>query len=171
MADFKGDGKAIFAVFIGAIIAATLIVAIADQVNLTTNTFNVDNVTVVVPAVNATLDLTGRGLVTRVFITNTSSTNASNLINIPQLTLQTGTGTNGLRSVQLFTNDSSTNDVGNSVNVSYTYEPDGYISDVSGRAVTNLILLFGALAILIFVIVIFIRDGTLGKMIRNERLN
>lgn len=166
MANFKTDGRAIFIAFFGVIIAATLILSISDQVNLTTSIFNEINTTVTVPAVNVTLDLTGRGLVTRVSITNETGAFA----NIPALELQTGTGTNGLRSVQLFTNDSSLENVGTSVNVSYTYEPDGFISDAGGRAVTILITLFAALAILIFIISIFIEAGSLGKLIRNERL-
>jgi len=159
MADFKTDGKTIFTIFVGAIIAATLIVAIADQVNLTTSTFRVDNVTVTAPAVNATLDLTGRELISRLGITNESQPNLTN-----QLTLQTGTGTTGLRSVQLTINDTSSNYAGVSVNVSYTYNPDGYVSDPGGRSITLLITLFAALAILIFVIVVLFQ-GTLKAII------
>lgn len=162
MANIKSDTKVIFSIFVGAIIAATLIVAIADQVTTSTSTFRVDNTTVTVPAVNTTLDLLGRGLVTRLSVLN--ATNGTALDNI-NFVLQTGTGTDGLNSVQLTLNDSASEFVGFTVNVSYTYEPSGYVSDTGGRAVTLLITLFAALAILIFVIVSLF-SGTLGEMIR-----
>ncbi len=132
-------------------------VSIGDQINLETNTFTDENITVTVPAVNATLDVTGRELVTETSILN--STNASQTA--VGLFLQTGTGTNGLLSVQLAANDTASGIVGNSVNLTYTYNPDGYISDSGGRALTNLILIFAALAILVFVIVVFIKQGSM----------
>ncbi|KKK63034.1 hypothetical protein LCGC14_2998340, partial [marine sediment metagenome] len=70
----------------------------------------------------------------------------------------------GLLSVQLVFNDTGADFEGTDINVSYTANPDGYISDSGGRSVTRLILIIGALAIVIFVIVIFIMEGSLGKL-------
>lgn len=160
--DNKSNMKMIFTIFVGAIVAATLIVAIADQVNLETSTFRVDNTTVTAPAVNATLDLVGRGLVTRIAVLNATNVTAVDNIN---MILQTGTGTTGLNSVQLTLNDSASEFAGKSVNVSYTYEPDGFVSNASGGAIVSLITLFAALGLLVFVIALLF-TGTLGELIK-----
>ncbi len=164
MVNFKADGKMIFLIFIGAIIATTLIVSIGDQINLVTSEFTITNETVTVSAVNTTLDLTGRTLATRTSVLNASDPGASDNIN---LILQTGTGSNGLRTVQIVANDSASEFVGTDVNVTYTYEPNGYVSDTGGRAITLLILIFSALAILIYVIAqLFEKDTSLSKLIK-----
>ena len=109
----------ILIVFIGAVIAATLISSIANQTNLLTNTFTVNNDTVNVPsAVNSTLDLTGRDLVTEVEINNATDNAAGNNTAIVGLFLQRGFGSGGLLSVQLVANDTASGILGNSVNVS-----------------------------------------------------
>lgn len=167
MAISEGDFKAIMIVFIGSIIAATLIVSIADQTNLETNTFVNQNQTVTAGAVNATVDTIGRELI------GTGSTkNATNATGLDQIGLgvflQTGTGTNGLRTVQLVVNDTGSAFAGESINVSYTYNPDGYISSAGARSITNLIVLFAALAALVFVIVSFMKDGSMGRLIRGK---
>ncbi len=166
MTSFKMDGKAILIVFIGAIIAVTFLQTIGDSVFAQTNTATVTNVTVTAPAINATLDLTGRTLIgtgTIVNITNESSTSNG-------LIIQTGIGTSGLESVQLTLNDTASGFVGTLVNVSYNYEPDGYLQESSTRSVALLIIIFGALGILIFVIIVLIKEGSLGKLIRGESL-
>jgi len=142
-------------IFVGAIVAATIIVNIADQTNLLTNTFPATNTTVTVPAVNATTDLTGRELLTEIEIVNATGANNTDIVG---LFLRTGTGTNGLRSVQLVANDTASGIVGVSVNTSYTYNPDGFVSTAGGRSITNLIPLFAALAIVIFIIVMLFKS-------------
>jgi len=160
MVNFQSDGKAIFQVFVGAIIAITFMLTIGDAIFLQTNEITIVNVTVTAPAVNATLDLTGRTLVSQ-----TAVTEASNVSNTSSgLFLQTGTATSGLQTVQLVVNDTAAAFVGTSVNVSYIMQPDGYVSDSGARAITALILIFASLAILIFVIVVFIKNGSLGKL-------
>lgn len=161
------DGKAIMMVFIGAIITATLLATIADSVFTQTNTASITNETVTAPAVNATLDLTGRTLISSVLVINASNESSPNNNG---LILQTSVGSSGLNTVQLTLNDTAVDYAGVSVNVSYTYEPEGYLQDGASRAVALLIVLFGALAILVFTIVIFIKEGTLGRLMRGERL-
>ena len=157
------DGKAILVAFIGILVAVTFISPIANSVDTQTSIYRVDNATYTVSStVNGTTDLTGRALITRVAITN-----ATEPLDIPSLTLQTGTGTNGLRSVQLLNNDTSNTDyAGKSVNVSYTYEPDGYLPISGARSVASLIILFGALAIVVFALVSFMKDGSLKELLR-----
>lgn len=160
----KGDGAAIMAVFIGAIIAATLIANIGDQVNLATSTFDKVNLTVTVGAVNSSTDLDGREVVGTPLITNGSNADIST-----QIPVVTGVGTNGLLTVQIQPNDTSVNFVGQLVNLTYTYNPDGYINNSGGRSITLLILIFAALAIVVFVIVMFIKKGSMGELMRSSR--
>lgn len=160
MATFgTGDLKAIFLIFIGLIIAATIMVPIANQTNLETNTFSVTNVSATVPSANGVTDLTGRQLVG----TGTATVNG---VESENLTIRTAISPiTGLLSVQLFANDTTDPSI---VNVTYDYQPDGYVSDVGGRAVTNLILLFAALASLVYVITILYQEGSFGKLIRGN---
>ncbi len=167
MTSFKMDGKALLIVFIGAIIAVTFLQTIGDSVFAQTNTASVTNVTVTAPAINATLDLTGRTLIGTGTVVNASNESSPN----NGLIIQTGIGTTGLQSVQLTVNDTAGSYDGITVNVSYSFEPDGYLQETSTRAVALLVVLFAALAILIFVIVILIRDGSLGKLMRGEKLS
>lgn len=168
MGNFDTDGKAIFMVFVGAIIALVLIFVIADQVNLTTTTIEEVNTTVTANAPNVTLDVRGRQLISSINIFNTTNI-SQNLGERFGASLQTGISTtSGLLSVQLVFNDTGVNFEGEEVNVSYTANPDGYISDSGGRSVTKLILIFAALAILIFTVVVFIQFGFLGELLRRK---
>lgn len=163
MASFKGDGRAIFLVFVGLILAATLIVPIADSVFTETNIITVTNVTVTAPAINVSLDVQGRTL-----ISETNVSEASNVSNVSNgMFVRSGISTTtGLQSVQLFLNDTAAGFVGVEVNVSYTAEPDGYLQNSGARSMASLIVLFAALAALIFVIVVLVKDGSLGDMMR-----
>lgn len=160
MASFTGDGKAIFMVFVGAIIVAVFLGSIGDSIFSQTNTISLENSTVTGPAVNGTLDLTGRALVGAAVITNATDGALANGTFIETVT----SATTGLRTVQLGINDTGIANAAQSLNVSYTYEPDGYVSTSGGRGIVRLILIIGSLALVIFVIVVFIKDGSLGKL-------
>jgi len=168
MVNFNTDARAIFIVFIGAIITATFIGVIADSTFTETNTISRTNITVTPAAVNTTLDLEGRELLTTVSVVN-SSNGSQSLIGFGG-SLQTGiSSTTGLLSVQLILNDTAADFTSDTVNVSYTANPNGYVSDAGGRSITNLIVIFSALAIMIFAIVVFAKEGTLGKFLRGEK--
>ena len=162
----EGDGKAILSIFIGAIIAVVCLGTIADSIYTQTNTFTNANETVTAPVVNGTLDLTGRELVTQVEIYN--NTNISQSLIGSGGSLQTGTATSGTRTVQLAIDDNAVAFAGLSVNVSYIYNPEGYLSLGGARSIQSLILIIGALAILIFVIVVLIKSGSLGILIKRR---
>lgn len=165
----KGDGAAILAVFVGAIVAATLIAAIATSVLGTTTVSNtVTNFTVAVPSTaNTTVDLTGRAFTSGTGII-VNATNATAQAEIDtQVHLLTGTGSGGLQSVQLVSNGSIW--LGRNVNVTYSYTPEGTIGDSSGRSIAGLITLFAALAIVVFIIVVFIKRGSMGSLIKGRR--
>ncbi len=168
MVDFKsGDLKAILIVFIGLIVTAVLISTIADTTFTQTNTLSVENVTATVAAVNATTDLKGRTLLSTGTQDVYNQSGASITV-IPNLTLITGISTTtGLQSVQLFTHDNATDLVGLSVNVTYSFEPDGYANNSGTRSITALILIFAALAMVVFILIPFIKDGSMGKLMRD----
>ncbi len=154
-----GNLKAIFIVFIGAIIAVTLISVISNQTNLSTNSFVTVNETFTIPTnVGETVDLGGRELVSATAI---RSANASTILN---LTLQTGTGASGLRSVQIVVDGPVVANTSQTGLASFTYLPDGYVGSSGGRSIVNLIVIFAALAIVVFVLVVFIKIGFLGKL-------
>ena len=164
MVNFQGDGRAIFKVFIGAIFALALIAVIANSISTQTTTDAAINVTVTAPEINETLDLTGRTLILGGDIINATNNTLTSL----GMILQTGVGTSGLQSVQLILNDTAVGFNGTSVNVSYTYQPDGYLDNSGARSIAFVTLIFSALAIMVFVIVIFIKDGSLGNLIRGS---
>ncbi len=163
MADFNVDGKMVMTIFIGAIITIVFLGSIADAIFTQTTILERTNNTVTAPAVNGTLDLVGREVVGEIIINNVSQANGENMEGTG-LNIVTGTSAStGLLSVQLTVNDTGSGNASQSVNVSYTYQADGYISDSGGRSVTTLILIFGALAIVVFAIAqIFM--GSLNKI-------
>lgn len=166
MASLKGDGMAIIMVFIGLIIAATFIIPIADSVIGQTATVDVFNSSVTVPANNGTVDLTGRTLVgTATVFNGTNGTASPEALEGKNITIRTAIGSAGLQTVQLFVNDTGEQYVGSVVNVTYTYEPDGYLQNSGARSLANLIILFAALAMVVFAIVVFIKRGSLGALI------
>lgn len=160
MGSLQGDGSAILKVFIGAIIALTFIISIADSTFDQTNTLEQVNTTVTIPAINATTDLGGRTLI----IANNVLNATDNATITTGVSLQTGVGTNGLQTVQITTNDTATGFVGTTARISYTYQPDGYLSNGGARSITGLIIIFSAVAIFVFVVVVFIKNGSLGKL-------
>ncbi len=162
---FKSDGKMIFLMFFGLIIAATLIVPISDSVAGGTETITITNVTVTGATVNISLSVEGRELITQIEIYNASNTDAAtNSLIGSGGSLQTGFGSDGLREVQLILNDSAAAFAGEDVNISYTANPDGYISNSGGRSITILITLFAALAALVFVIVVMFQNENFRKL-------
>ena len=157
----QGDGKAVLAVFIGAIIAVTFMATIGDQIFPQTNTGVVNNLSVVTPANGTFTDVRGRELITLSRITNATDSKLLQGVNMRTA----ASATTGLLTVQVTTNDTFNGTVGETVNLTYTYIPDGYVSNSGGRAITRLILIFAALAIVVFIIVKFIQNGSMGDLI------
>lgn len=159
----KSDTVVFIMIFIGVIIAINFLVPISDQIALNSRTITITNNTVTAPEVNETLDLIGRELINSIEIYN-----ASNLT--PGITgafLSTKLGSAGLLTVQLTLNDSAATFAGQDINVSYTANPDGYLSSGATRSINNLNILFGALAILILILVMLIKDGvSFGELVR-----
>ncbi len=165
----QGDGKAIFTFFIGAIIALVFLASIADSVFTQSTTFTVTNETITAGAINVSVALTGRELI------DGDTPITLNASNTSALTLQTSGVTittkivNNVRTVALTVNDTASVWVGTSINVTYNYEPQGYLERAVDRNVVALITLFAALSIMVFAVVIFIKFGTLGNFMDGIR--
>ena len=160
MAMFKSDGKMIFMIFIGVIITAVFMVSIADQASLLTSTSTITNGTFTSAAVNNTVTLPGRANITVVTVVN-----ASDATNWTANFSVNTTNSAGVLGIFLATNDATgAGFPAESINVSYGYEPQGYIRESAGRNMASLIVLFGALAIVVFVIVVIFKFGSINDM-------
>ncbi len=159
----KGDGMAIFTIFLGAIIAVVFIGSFSDNIFTQTNTASQVNLTVIAPAINVSLAVEGRDLIEVTAIIN--GTNTSLLTN--GLSMTDGV-LDGVKTVILNVNDSSGSS-GNAVNLTYTYNPDGYITSSGGRSITRLILIIAALAIVVFVIVVMFKFGSINNLVNRRR--
>lgn len=130
-----------FVVFISVIVGLSLMGVIANNTNQVTSTAYLGNYTVTAGAVNASVNVIGQTALANIVITNRSdgavisTTHISNDI------------VNGQAVVRMRLNDTLKAYAGQGVNVSYTYEPTGYLRDSGSRAVTSLILIFFCLAI------------------------
>lgn len=149
------DGKMIFNIFIGGIITIVLLSSAADQVFLQTNTDSRSNATVTAPVVNGTLDLLGRSLVagTTPIVTNASNVSGLDLQGTGVTIISGTSATTGLLTVQLTVNDTESAFGAQSVNITYSYVPDGFLNDSGARSISTLIIIIGALAILVSIIV------------------
>jgi len=153
----KTDGKAIIISFLAAIIAVVIIGAIANTETFASTKLNVDNQSQITGT--GVTDLEGK------VATGFSAFNATNNITVPTTNYSIGTGvTDGLPTAQIDTANAGVNFSGYLWNVTYDYEPLGYVSDGASRTILALVVLFGALAILVTVVVILIKNGTLGNL-------
>jgi len=154
MVDIKSNGKAIFIIFIGAIVALTLLANIADQVFDQTNTRTTLNETFTLPAAqNTSVELIGRNLVTvRPNIENVTGDDVTQFF-----IFDSRLGVGGLVTVAVTSNGTSQvgTELGVSANTTYEYKPDGSAVNNNDSSVIRLITLFAALAITLFVIGVF----------------
>ncbi len=157
--EIRGDGKAIFTIFLGLIIAVVFMANIGDQIFIQTNEATALNESVTVSAINTSLAVTGRELVTATSVLNSTF----NDLIARGLALSTET-VGGVRTVALTANDTATDLVGTSVDLNYVYKPDGYIDNSGGRSITALILIIAALSLVVFVIVVLLKFGSLGTL-------
>ncbi len=163
MATFKMDLKSFFVIFIGVIIAVVFLQSIANTAFAQTTAGNVTNNTITAPNNGSSISLTGRE------VTGTPQAfNATDGAVVPSTNFTLATGlVDGIATVQYTNLDSVWNGV--SVNVTYNFNPDGFVSEATTRSVILLIIIFGALAILVFVISILFKFSSLGEMVNKFR--
>lgn len=140
----------IIMLFIGIIVALTLLVPIFDTQAQMTETVDSRNVTYTAPAANGTIDLgTAQELITLIGVTNHSSGAA-----IPTWNYNIAEGISATTNKKVVQYTSATNAtyVGDQVNISMVYGAEGYNTDSGSRSVGRMIGLFSALALLTFVL-------------------
>ena len=166
MAKFNNpDARMVFIIFIGLIITAAFMVNIGDAVNNSTSLTTLTNGTFTSAAVNSSLTLPGRANTTVITIVNATNGTLDWTANF---TVDT-TNSNGVLGIFLVTRDvTGVGFPAEAINVSYTYEPQGYLGDSGSRNVALLILIMSALAMVVFTIVM-IWKGSLAEMLRSTK--
>jgi len=160
MVRFQGDAKTILIIFIAIIMAVVFIDVIADQTYAVTTTLDAVNVTVTVPTANNDLSILGRTLIGSAVVINTTDNSA---INATNYTIQTKI-VNGKATIVYTNLEAKWNGI--DVKTSYSYEPEGYVRESSSRTLVLLVVLFGALAIIIFIISRLMKDSSLKQFLR-----
>ena len=139
---------ALIILFISVLVGLSLFPTIAQYVGAVTDslTFNstLGNGQYTTPADGDTIDLTGQDLLNTPVVMNDSG----EPIAAGNYTIDEGISTtSGQKSIQ-YTAIGSEQD-GVTINISYEYGPDGYITNAGARSITTLIVLFFALGIAI----------------------
>ena len=163
----QGDGKAIMTVFVGALIAIVFLGVIADSIFNQTNTFDVANDSL--SSTNGTTllllpELRGK-VVSDIVIYNGSD---DFIISSGNFTLFNKhiNASNGVETVKINITATIADGIQTQAwNISYTFQPNGYLERSVDRSIALLIVIFGAIGILIFVLVVLIINGTLGRLL------
>ena len=164
--EIKTDGKAIFTVFIGALIAVVFMSSIANSVVSQTETRTTVDYAFTAGAVGVGVELQGRDIIgTPTALIN--STGDSFLTN--NITITQGYGADGMLAVlATSTSDALQNGTGQAFTINYTYVPDGYLNNSGARSINKLVLIMSSLAIAIFVFVVFVGKGSLGTLMKRR---
>ncbi len=134
------------------------LVIITDVINPNVNTMINEvspvNQTVTFPVDGATLDLSGKA------VRSFTARNESNDVAVPSsnFTIQSNViGSDGVIVARILGGAGPFE--GESVNISYTYQPLGYVTESGGRATTGMIPIFAALALLAAAISVAFSDN------------
>lgn len=141
------DVGQMFLLAVGLILVAVFAVSIATQQSPLTTTQSVSNQTVTFPSVNSTLTLNGQAVVGSVVATNASG---GELISSGNYSTTDFVQVGGQYRTILTLLDAGVAYAGESVNLSYAYEPVGYNQDSGSRGIAGLPLLFWVIGGLAF---------------------
>lgn len=141
-------------VAVGVIVGLIMLQAAASYVGQSTSTSSWANKTITLSSGTYT-DIQGAQTAIGTYILYNQSSNTST-IGATNLTVVERVGDDGQKTVAIKVLDARWN--GRNVNITGEFGPDGYIEDSGGRAITGLIVLFGALAIGIFTMVPSVRN-------------
>ena len=157
MADeYIGRIGLILGAFIGVIIGLVIYQgAISQQIGQVTNEVTVNPTTITAPAANVSYTLQGQS--TRSFVARNGS---GETLTAGNYTLRNYQVSDGNLIATVTPTDSKY--AGTSWNISYIYEPQGYITSAGGRSVTGLIAIFLVLAIAFIALVPTLREKILG---------
>ena len=141
--------------FIGIIVALTLLQPAASNVAITNTIYTATNKTFAAPANGASVDLTGQSLLSTPVVTN--ATNgvriASGNYTIAE-SISPSTGLKTVRYTTVGTNFQSVN-----VNITYQYGAPGYMDDAGSRSISGIIILLAALAIAVIIVRKVMEEG------------
>lgn len=144
--DKKGETSGIawiIMVFVAVVVGVALLTGgISSNVSEMTSTRTITNGLYTAAAEGADLELSGKAIVGSATVTNRTdgvdfSTN---------FTTSSKIGSDGNKNLYLTTKSGATI-AGKAINVTYTYQPDGYAEDGASRAIIPLIIIFFALAL------------------------
>lgn len=139
---------ALVLVFVGVVFSLALIEVIGNEVGGSTQTRTIVNDTVTTASTaNATVSITGRSNPTGYAATNVTHDDVSSQFEIVEV-LEGTTQTLELKTLDAAV---AAGNNGDAINVSYTYEPSGYM-DGASASMFKLVTLFAVLALLAFVI-------------------
>lgn len=119
----------------------------AQNIGTMTKTTSVTNATMTMPAASATADMTPCGQRAITYVLNNASW-GNETIPTTNYTVTQGTGSDGYRAARITTTANSVY-ASQSVKVTCTYEPKGYIAESSSRGIVGLIAIFMAILILV----------------------
>lgn len=137
---------AVIMVFLSVIVGLILLSGSFDYIGQATNTFTLSNYSFTFPAAGTTIDLYGQELVAGTAAITNRSNNA--VVPASNYTISEGiSSVDGLKRIRLTANAGYFNNV--VTNASYNYGHVGYIDDAGGRAIADLIPIFGAIAIIV----------------------
>ncbi len=164
-----GEVGLLILVAVAIILGASFLTPIAQYVGTATNTGQATNVSFTMPANGSTTDLTpcGQKNTSAVVIYNYTNDSDATLPANPAVRLtgnnatisQAQSSTTGYLHSQVTTFGNAVNYFGNAkVNVTCTFEPEGYITDSGGRAIASLVIVLFALGIAVIAIVPSLRS-------------
>ena len=143
--DFGMTGT-ILVVAIAIIVGLILFTATAQQIGESVNTVTVNNRTITAPAVGGVYNITDFRSISSFSMVNTTGGQIAGSTNYTIANNQISPTTGALQST-ITMNSTASTFAGIAVNISFVGQPLTYIDDSGGRAVTNIILIFLAIAI------------------------
>lgn len=160
-AEMDGMGVILIA-FVAIVVGIAFYQAIIQYVGESTGVslIRTINSTITMPAANGVVELTGQEYVGTAIVTNASE--VGTIVPTTNYTITERINSDGVKGIVLTSKGGMW--ATGSVNITYTYYPDGYIDDAGGRSMALLIPIFAALAIAIVALVPALRSGIMDMM-------
>lgn len=150
--DKKGESNQIGLLLVAAIsiiVGLILLQATAGYVSSSTTTGTVVNKSLTLGAAGATITVPDAQAITNVIVINNTASALALYVNPSNYTILNYNPVGGVAVAQIKTNTGAYY-ASQVVNVSYSVEPIGYVTDSGSRTVATLIIIFGAIAIAVF---------------------
>lgn len=155
-ADSMGLGMIIM-IFISVLIGAIFLTTIAQEVGKTTNTVQVNNLTITAPGNGGTFNITNYRAISSLVVKNTTT---GQTVLGGNYTVTNNQVLNGALVTQFTVDDAEI--AGWGLNLTFVGQPLTYIPDSGGRALASLIVIMFALAILVVSMTPVLKDTFMG---------